>query len=183
MPARRVALALTPHPSASPEEPKSIRAVCARSDDHDLTLQYEASGDTNGLLIPVARAAARAHGLWHHTCFEAFLAGEGHAGYLELNFSPSGEWAIYRFRDYRDGMLAIEPESPPRIVVERSRERLAVSVDISLRSIEVPDEQPLRVGLAAVIESRSGTLSYWALRHPAGEPNFHHPDSFALTLR
>src|SRR5258706_11141510 len=116
MAARRAVLALTPHPSASPEEPKSIRAVCLRSEDHDLTLQYEVSGDMNSLLIPVARAAARAHGLWRHTCFEAFLTGEGHAGYLELNFSPSGQWAIYRFRDYRDGMLAVEPESPPRIV-------------------------------------------------------------------
>jgi hypothetical protein len=157
--------------------------VCARSDDHVLTLQYEASGDTSGLLIPAARAAARAHGLWRHTCFEAFLAGAGQAGYLELNFSPSGEWAVYRFRDYRDGMLAVTPESPPRIVVETSRERLAMSVEIPLRSIDVADEHPLRVGLAAVIESRSGTLSYWALRHPAGEPNFHHPDSFALMLR
>lgn len=146
-------------------------------------LQYEASGDTTRLLIPEPRAGARAHGLWRHTCFEAFLGGVGHAGYLELNFSPSGEWAVYRFRDYRDGMLAIEPQSPPRIVVERSRERLALSVQISLRSIEVPDELSLRAGLAAVIESESGTLSYWALRHPAGEPNFHHPDGFAITLR
>jgi hypothetical protein len=27
-----------------------------------------------------------------------------------------------------------------------------------------------------------GTKSYWALAHPQGKPDFHHVDSFALTL-
>jgi hypothetical protein len=25
-------------------------------------------------------------------------------------------------------------------------------------------------------------LCYWALEHPAGSPDFHHPDSFALEI-
>jgi hypothetical protein len=49
-------------------------------------------------------------------------------------------------------------------------------------SIAVSDAQALRVGLAAVIEEKSGALSYWALRHAPGKPDFHHPDAFALTL-
>jgi hypothetical protein len=28
----------------------------------------------------------------------------------------------------------------------------------------------------------SGALSYWALRHPPGKPDFHHPAGFALEL-
>jgi hypothetical protein len=40
----------------------------------------------------------------------------------------------------------------------------------------------LRVGLSAVIEANDGTLSYWALKHPAAKPDFHHPDSFVLEL-
>jgi hypothetical protein len=40
----------------------------------------------------------------------------------------------------------------------------------------------LRLGLSAVIESCNGSLSYWALRHPAGKPDFHHADAFALGL-
>jgi hypothetical protein len=32
------------------------------------------------------------------------------------------------------------------------------------------------------VEDRSGSLSYWALRHAAGKPDFHHPDAFALEL-
>jgi hypothetical protein len=38
------------------------------------------------------------------------------------------------------------------------------------------------VGLAAVVEETNGCLSYWALTHPPGKPDFHHRDSFALAL-
>jgi hypothetical protein len=33
-----------------------------------------------------------------------------------------------------------------------------------------------------VIEEKSGLLSYWALKHPPGKPDFHHPDAFALEV-
>ena len=42
--------------------------------------------------------------------------------------------------------------------------------------------QPLRLGLSAVIEDDSGKLSYWALKHPSGKPDFHHPDTFVLEI-
>jgi hypothetical protein len=40
----------------------------------------------------------------------------------------------------------------------------------------------LRLGLSAVIEDDNGSLSYWALKHPSGKPDFHHPDAFALEI-
>lgn len=40
----------------------------------------------------------------------------------------------------------------------------------------------MQIALSAVIEEKDGTKSYWALRHPPGKPDFHHPDCFALTL-
>jgi len=40
----------------------------------------------------------------------------------------------------------------------------------------------LIIGLSAIIIEAHGTKSYWALRHPPGPPDFHHPDCFALTL-
>jgi len=40
----------------------------------------------------------------------------------------------------------------------------------------------MRLALSAVIEEERGRLSYWALRHPPGKPDFHHPDAFALAL-
>ena len=36
--------------------------------------------------------------------------------------------------------------------------------------------------VSAVIEEADGTKSYWALAHPPGEPDFHHPDCFVLEL-
>lgn len=39
-----------------------------------------------------------------------------------------------------------------------------------------------RLGLSAVIKDRLGGVSYWALAHPGGKPDFHHADSFILTL-
>jgi hypothetical protein len=46
------------------------------------------------------------------------------------------------------------------------------------------------VALCVVIEERDGALSgalsgafsYWALRHSAARPDFHHPDGFALEI-
>jgi hypothetical protein len=40
----------------------------------------------------------------------------------------------------------------------------------------------LRLALTAVVEDARGRLSYWALRHPPGRPDFHHRDGFALVL-
>ena len=40
----------------------------------------------------------------------------------------------------------------------------------------------LSLALSAVIEEEDGTISYWALKHPPGKPDFHHPDAFALEI-
>jgi hypothetical protein len=41
---------------------------------------------------------------------------------------------------------------------------------------------PWEYGLAAVIEEEGAVKSYWALAHPPGKPDFHHPTCFAATL-
>ncbi|MBI3061386.1 MAG: hypothetical protein HYY83_05345 [Deltaproteobacteria bacterium] len=35
---------------------------------------------------------------------------------------------------------------------------------------------------AARAPAQDGTISYWALKHPPGKPDFHHPDAFALEI-
>ena len=101
-------------------------------------------------------------------------------GYREFNFSPSGEWAVYAFRSYRDGgELEIEPA--PGIVVRRSMNRLELGAEIG--QVLLPHGRPLRLGLSAIVEDAAGLLSYWALRHPPGKPDFHHTDAFALQMR
>ena len=106
------------------------------------------------------------------------MAGEG-PGYREFNFSPSGEWAVTAFRGYRDGGEPVA-EPVPGIAVRRSGERL--ELDAEIRPACLPPGRSLRLGLSAVMEEAHGVLSYWALRHPANAPDFHHTDAFALPL-
>ena len=51
-------------------------------------------------------------------------------------------------------------------------------------SIMIDLSEPMykMLAVSAVIEETDGTKSFWALRHPPGPPDFHHPDCFALTL-
>jgi hypothetical protein len=140
-------------------------------------------GDITGLAIPGPRSPRRADNLWLHTCFEAFMmAGEG-PGYREFNFSPSGEWAVYDFRGYRDaseqdGALLTKPD--PVIKVQQSMDRLELSVELDQGLL--PQASSLKLGLSAVVENAAGSKSYWALRHSPGKPDFHHADAFAIQL-
>jgi hypothetical protein len=95
--------------------------------------------------------------------------------YVEFNFSPSLSWAAYHFDRYREGMRDLVT-SAPQIEVQRDERSLAVIV-----RTEFPATG--RLGLSAVIEMRSGDVSYWALAHPAGSADFHHPVGFGPELR
>ena len=131
----------------------------------------------------VPEAARRADQLWRHTCFEAFLRRRGAATYHEFNFSPSGEWAAYRFEGYRTGMAAAALRAAPRMTMRSSVDRLELDAHVALGEIaDFGGEQRLDCALSAVIEQSNGTISYWALQHASGQPDFHDPDGFVLEL-
>jgi hypothetical protein len=141
-----------------------------------LVLHFRGEGGA-GLIVPPAAAPERTDGLWQHTCFEAFIRPPGE-GYCEFNFSPSGQWAAYRFASYRAGMAA-HAMPPPQMtwaLTEAGFELLARF------SPGLADDAPWRLGLAAVIEEAGSGLFYWALRHPPGKPDFHHAGCFAHEL-
>ena len=144
-----------------------------------LALTFVLQGDLAGLRIPAARPNRRMDELWLHTCFEAFvMAGDG-PGYREYNFSPSGEWAAYAFRDYRQAEASVHA-SAPVIRVHQTAQRLALEAEVSFELL--PSYRSIRLGLSAVVEAIDGGLSYWALQHRPGKPDFHHADAFALQL-
>ena len=126
--------------------------------------------DPGRVRIAAPRPRAFADGLWRTTCFEAFVAAGVGEGYDEFNLSPSGEFAAYRFRAYRTGRARLDTE----LSVSWSCGRLEATVPLR--------EDACRLALAAVIEEDDGALSYWALRHAAGKPDFHHRDTFALSV-
>lgn len=149
-----------------------------------LALAYRIEGEMKRLRIPQPRAPRRGVELWRHTCCEAFIALGGRAQYHEFNFSPSGEWAAFAFRSYRESVIPAGDAPSPRISVWRAERAVGVDARLDLdRWITLEPGSLLRLGLSVVIEDSKGALSYWALRHPAAKPDFHHPESFALELR
>jgi hypothetical protein len=167
-----VRVQLHPHPD-TPCAARAPREAEAARDGPGLSLRYVLTGDLGRLRIPPRALAERADELWRRTCFEAFAAGEG-GGYSEFNFSPSTQWAAYRFEGYRRGMTPLEM-APPQIQVRQGDERLELSARLMLPTFR-------RLGLAAVIEEADGRISYWAVQHAAGKPDFHHPDCLAFEL-
>ena len=163
-----------------------IRGLVAKVDASEsaaLAFSYTLIGDIHRLLIPFAAAPKHVDGLWQHTCFEAFIGADGYAAYYEFNFSPSREWALYSFRSYRDGEPVDDERLSPEIVVRRETGKIELDAVVHLdRLAAIRPGARLRLGLSAVIEDNNGKLSYWALKHPADKPDFHHPDSFTLEL-
>ena len=152
-----------------------------------LVLYYRISGDIDRLKLPAQAASKFEDELWRHTCLEAFIALPDSDVYFEFNFSPSSQWAVYRFDGYRQGMTPLHPEPPPRVMFRRRDGELEADIDIHLDAIpgltaEEIKGRELRLALAAVMESEQGRMSYWALAHAPGKPDFHHRDGFVLSL-
>ncbi len=176
-------LALVRHPGTSSEAVRSIAARVAKLPGGVLALTYVIEGNLDSLRIPAPQPPAVGERLWQHTCCEVFIARKDAPDYHEFNFAPSGEWTAYAFARYREGARPVDAALEPRVAVRRSRERLELDASIRLDLLS-PDhaEAGLTLALAVVIEDEAGALSYWALRHAPGAPDFHHPDAYALEL-
>ncbi len=175
---------LTCHPATPCAIIRRFTVQARRTRAGSLALRYVIEGDPASVRLPDPRPSRRADELWRHTCFEAFLAGGARAGYHEFNFAPSAEWAVYRFTAYRTGMTAVDPIPPPTLTLRVGADRLELEAVVELAELAAESSAAeARLALSAVIEERSGQRSYWALRHPPGPPDFHHPDGFALPLK
>jgi hypothetical protein len=173
---------LAAHPSTPGGAVRSVAVQVRMEVPGILVFRYALDADMSRIRAPRPGGGARADGLWKHTCFEAFVAAAA-PGYHELNFSPSLDWAIYRFTAYREGMSLAEIGEAPEISVRRSDQGLELRSAVHLGELtDLRDARLLRVALAAVIEEENGSLSYWGLRHPPGKPDFHHSSGFALEV-
>jgi hypothetical protein len=173
-------LPLICHPATPCDYVSAVTARVDRLSADLLVIYYQIEGDIDQLQLPPQRRSAHTDGLWQHTCFEAFIRESGARNYLELNFAPSSEWAIYRFDDYRRGMTAVEPRQAPKIICRRRENLLEADVDVHLSGLMPRAE--LRLGLSAVLEDLQGRICYWALAHAPGNADFHHDAGFVLPL-
>lgn len=176
-------VSLAVHPSTPNEAVRWVAASAERVGPMSLRFAYLLEADPTRIRIPPPVAnAGRTDKLWAQTCFEAFVGPVRSPQYLELNFSPSGQWAAYGFQSYREGM-APALDAAPRLTLRGNGGRLELQAEMHLSgALDFGGSRELRIALSAVVEDQEGRLSYWALRHPAGRPDFHHPDSFSLAL-
>ena len=140
-----------------------------------LQLHYQVAGQVEGIQLPPEAPPGAADGLWQHTCMEAFVSPVLAAHYREFNFSPSGQWATYCFSAERQRDTEAEARRPiqPTLRMEHTSERFDLWAELPATTL--PPAPRLCLGLSAVIETRDGHRSYWALQHPRPDrPNFHH---------
>ena len=177
------AIELTCHPLTTTDAVRGIRVDVTRAPAARLHLEFVLTGEMTRLRVPAFGEPRIGSELWRHTCFEVFIAANDAATYHELNFAPSGEWAVLAFRGYRDGQPLASGVPTPAIAVRITSHSLELDVVVALDGLSpVHTSAPLRLALATVVEERSGARSYWAAHHPPGEPDFHHADAFVVRV-
>lgn len=147
-----------------------------------LTITYQVTGNIESLSIPRPSAApVRRNGLWKESCFECFIQGYGHNHYHEMNLSPSGDWNMYYFSEYRSGMVEESAVQQIESTTTIQGNKTTICCSIPLNGCGLM-ESFLQVGISCVLLHGSGTLSYWALAHPGPKPDFHDARAFCITL-
>lgn len=174
---------LCPLPGSLPFSPEcvSIKGTIRRRAG-TLSLYCELSGSTPAVAIPApAVSPVRKHALWEETCFEFFLAEKDAEPYREFNISPTGDWNVYSFSSYRQGMREELSFSSLPVTVEARRGLTCISLEVDLRKIRAA-ELALDACVSAVVKTTDGSKTYWALVHPGARADFHRRDGFVLKL-
>jgi hypothetical protein len=171
--------------SLVPYEPTTVPVTITgtvQRDGNTLLLRYELRGDLSQVIFASpASTPERRDYLWEQTCFECFFGPKGATKYWEINLSPAGHWAFYRFSDHRAEIMQPEPAyAQLPFTISHQNDALIIELSVSLEPI-LSVAEALEVGMTAVIKPQAGTESYWALAH--GEPaDFHNRDTFIITL-
>ena len=173
--------ALQPFPTAGHLSRVTIAGNIARR-SNTLHLRYVLLGRLADLVIPApADVPARRDALWEETCFEFFLALKDSPRYWEFNVSPAGDWNVYRFAAYRQGMEEEPAFTLLPFRVQRGSDSLSLALELHLDAI-VRADQGLEAAVSAVIKQRDGAVTYWALIHRGPQADFHRRDTFIMTV-
>jgi len=178
--AKSVHVKLAAHPANPPRFHQQVDAVLTHAADGSLQVRYAIHGLNLDLRVPTPHAPAPADALWKTTCCELFVGTVGQTSYREFNFSPSGQWAAYAFADTRKPAAHLFDCPAPVIQFERSEDRMQLTA--TLPKAALPQAESLHIAISTILEVEGGHQGYWALAHPHGKPDFHHPQGFALCL-
>lgn len=149
--------------------------------DHQLAISYQLLGELSKIAIaPPANTPSRKHELWQDTCFEFFVGIKDSERYWEFNLSPSGDWNVYRFDGYRQGMQEEAAFTNLPFWIEQSN-IFTLRLNLNLDTIVLPN-QGIEVAITTVIKQKNNQVTYWALAHKGTQPDFHIRDSFVIKL-
>jgi hypothetical protein len=171
-------LPLVSHPQSPPEAVHRVSVEVTLNGQSGFDLRYIVTGDLGQICLAKPAEPVRQHRLWQHSCFEIFVKPGGGDAYREYNFSPSRAWAAYGFASRREGMHDLDSAIAPAIMSEVIDSDFVLTVSVSDPAIAWASAA--LIGLSVIIEEVSGRFSYWAIAHPDGPADFHHPDCFAL---
>lgn len=149
-----------------------------------LLISYELSGNVDSVCFPppfMTTAPRRRDELWQATCFEFFIGVSGSPQYWEINLSPSGDWNVYAFTDYRQGMREETSITALPFTVDRQPEFYRLELDFLLKKLIAPD-QPIEIAVSAVLLGNNGQRGFYALTHCGSQPDFHQRESFLMRL-
>ena len=187
-----ITIGLRPHPSTTPADPADsaspvgmLLATMYAPPEGGAVFEFKLEDSRfDAIRIPPEAEPGAADELWKHTCFEAFVGVQGEAGYREFNFSTSGGWAIFDFHAPRERNVDFQADAGPSIRFARDGD--AAWLEARVPAAVLPAVAPgtdLEIGLAAVVERSDGELEYWAVSHPAPQPDFHVRNGFVLALK
>lgn len=167
---------LSPHPDSLAPEVQRITVEGSRA-QKILSLTYTLEGDWTNFVFPdAAHPVPPMDALWEHSCCELFWRRANAKAYREYNFSTSQQWAAYAFSAYRQQKNR-PPPAPRNLNWIRNDSLITLQVEIPISA------DSLQFAFAVILERVSNrNMLYYALCHPPGRPDFHHPNNFALTL-
>jgi hypothetical protein len=148
-----------------------------------LHLHYSLEGEIEEIVLPpISLHPGRKDDLWRATCFECFLAIKGKPEYWELNFSPSGDWNVYHMAAYRRvGFREETAISPSPFEFKKESGRILLDVEVDLAMILHPGDE-VQLGVTAILQTRDGNETYWALAHSSPHADFHRRECLILEL-
>lgn len=169
---------LLAHPDHPPLGITGVEGRIIGRDANWLRVRWWIEGSQQ-LVVPAFAGKGRTDALWQTTCFELYLKPLGGEAYCELNLSPSERCNAYDFDGYRAGMRERPFPHEPECTI-RQGSTFAI-FDAAIPIAGLPGED-CAMGLSAILEEQGGTISYWALAHPEGKPDFHAPACFTAAL-
>ena len=78
-------------------------------------------------------------------------------------------------------LLAAAAVGTSELIIAGLLPTISLDLDVSIPIAGLP-QTDCAMGLSAILEEKGGTISYWALAHPEGKPDFHAAACFAAEL-